>query len=88
MRTPRLGCPSSVPWAFLIPHEDWVRKNHAQILEELIYRGGLCSAEIVAVVEGREFRIMDGDEADRRLVELLDAWESARSAVHGPEGVG
>jgi hypothetical protein len=81
VHTPRLGCPSWVPWDFLAPHEAWAWKNHEQTLEKLASRGGLCASEMVAVVEGRRWRSMDDAEANRRLAELIEAWEIARARV-------
>jgi hypothetical protein len=48
----RLGVPRFVPWSILQPHEDQAKKNHSQSLEELARRGGLCPAEILAVLRG------------------------------------
>lgn len=69
------ACPRSVPWDFLAPHQAQAHKNHAQSLESLADRGGLCASEMVAVVEDRRWQAMSDDRAVSRLNELLAAWE-------------
>lgn len=70
-RTAMLGCPTSVPWDLLAPHEAQALRNHGgQSLERLAERGGLSPAELVAVVEDRAFRSMPLEEAVARVREL------------------
>lgn len=60
----QLGCPRSVPWSFLAPHEQQARYNHGQTLERLASRGGLSPAEMVAVLKGKPLReMLPSDEA-------------------------
>ncbi len=51
-----LGCPRSVPWAIVAPHEEQARRNHGQSLTRLAERGGLSPAELVAVLTDRSWR--------------------------------
>lgn len=44
------GCPGSVPWAMVAPHEAQALRNHAQSLERLHERGGLGLLELAAVL--------------------------------------
>ena len=70
----RLGCPRTVPWSFVAPHEGQALANHAQSLERLAQRGGLTPSELVAVVRGEELRavLARSDEvAIPMLLELL-----------------
>lgn len=66
-----IGCPSSVPWSALAPHEAWALRNHDQDLETLARRGGLGVCEMVAIIEGRRWTRMDNAAAIKRLLELL-----------------
>lgn len=52
----KLGCPRTVPWDFLRPHEQQALDNHSQSLAKLAERGGLGPAEMLAVVEDKSFR--------------------------------
>jgi len=47
------GCPESVPWSLLAPHEKQAWRNHSQTLERLAARGGLAVSEMVWIIEGR-----------------------------------
>lgn len=47
--------------------------NHRQTLERLAERGGLSPGELVAVMEGRDWRSMPIDESLRRLEVLIAA---------------
>jgi hypothetical protein len=73
----RMGCPRTVPWSLLAPHEAQAKRNHDQTLKRLAERGGLCPSEMVNVIEGRRW---DGDASDRiaipRLLELILAHEA------------
>lgn len=66
----RLGCPRSVPWAFVAPHEQQAKLNHSQTLERLAQRGGLSPSELVAVVRGEGYRVVMA-RRDRDAVPLL-----------------
>lgn len=69
-----LGCPRSVPWSFVAPHEAQALENHEQTLERLAQRGGLSPSELVAVVRGEGLRVvMRRRDADAvpLLLELL-----------------
>lgn len=69
------GVPFEVPWAFVAPHDAQARRNHGgQTLARLSERGGLCVSELVAVLEGRDWRDMPRPEAAARLRELLVSW--------------
>jgi hypothetical protein len=63
--------PLPLPWNVIAPHEDQALKNHGQTLARLRERGGLSACEAVAILEDREWRKMDDDEAFRRLAELV-----------------
>lgn len=70
----RLGCPRSVPWAFVAPHEAQARANHDQTLERLAQRGGLSPSELVAIVRGEGYRVVMArrdEDAVPLLLELL-----------------
>lgn len=71
----RLGCPRSVPWSFVAPHEAQARANHDQTLERLAERGGLSPSELVAVVRGEGYRVVmsrSDEDAIPLLLELLE----------------
>lgn len=51
-RLDQIGCPRSVPWEFVAPHERQALRNHEQTLDRLAERGGLSPGELVAVVRG------------------------------------
>jgi hypothetical protein len=44
------GCPPSVPWELVAPHERRARLNHDQSLERLAERGGLSPGELWCLV--------------------------------------
>lgn len=70
-----LGCPKSVPWSLVAPHERQAVSNHSQTLERLAQRGGLCPVELVAVLEGKDLSWMmetSSIEQIPRLLELLE----------------
>lgn len=72
-RAQALGCPRSIPWALIAPHEAQAKENHDQTLERLAERGGLDPDEAVAVLEDREWRPMDFEESIKALLALLEA---------------
>lgn len=69
-----LGCPTSIPWDMIAPHERQADRNHYQTLKRLAERGGLSPAEAVAVLEDREYRQMGNQEAADRLKAMVEAW--------------
>lgn len=66
----RAGCPRSIPWAMVAPHERQARSNHSQTLTRLAERGGLSARELVAVLTDRRYEdvVEFGDE--RMIIEL------------------
>lgn len=66
-----LGCPRSVPWNLVAPHEEQAHRNHGQTLGRLAARGGLSPAELVAVLEDRPFRYMSNKEVVEDLLRLM-----------------
>lgn len=66
-----LGCPDSVPWEKLEPHEAQAQRNHSQSLKRLAERGGLSACEAIAVLEDRPWhRMPDQLKMVLRLIEL------------------
>lgn len=64
---------SSIPWDMIQPHENQALKNHCgQTLERLAQRGGLSHCEAVAILEDRDWKLMDLDDAISRLKELTE----------------
>lgn len=62
----------TIPWAWLEPYEDAIRRNHGQSLEELARRGGMDWFEIYAAVCGKHLlKDYDGNIS----------WQQYRSAV-------
>lgn len=66
-----LGCPASISWALIAPHERQALRNHSQSLKRLAERGGLSACEAVAVLEDREWHKMTRKAAIARLNELI-----------------
>ncbi len=53
----RLGCPKSIPWDVIAPHEKQAMSNHGQqTLDTLDRRGGLWVTELLAVLSDRGYR--------------------------------
>ena len=50
------GCPASVPWSIVAPHDEQAQRNHNQTLEQLARRGGLSPGELAAVLRGEDLR--------------------------------
>jgi hypothetical protein len=71
------GCPMSVPWSLIAPHEAQAQRNHMQTLETLAVRGGLGPCEMVAVLEDRPWRRMSDADAMKRLRELVELLQRA-----------
>lgn len=71
------GCPETVPWDLLAPHEKQALRNHDQTLKRLAERGGLSPAEMVAVIEGSSIPFGKRDvDMLPRLLELIREYES------------
>jgi hypothetical protein len=68
-----LGCPRSVPWSLVLPHEAQAVKNHSQSLERLAERGGLAPSELLAVIGDRRFHTMDDATAIAELKAAIAA---------------
>lgn len=66
------GCPASVPWGLLAPHEKQALRNHNQTLTRLAERGGCSPCELVALIEERRHQRMTKEASARRLIELID----------------
>lgn len=66
-----LGCPKTIPFSLLAPHEKQAQHNHGQTLKRLAERGGLSPDEAVAVLEDREWHRMAKEESISRLNELV-----------------
>lgn len=66
-----LGCPRSVPWSLVAPHERQARANHSQSLERLAERGGLSPSELVAVLSGESLTYAIGRPATETVPLLL-----------------
>ena len=62
------GCPRSVPWSLVAPHEAQARDNHDQSLQRLAERGGLSVNELVSVLENRRYAY---DRTDLDALPLL-----------------
>ena len=63
-----LGCPRSVPWELVAPHEQTAWDNHGQSLNRLADRGGLYPAELCAVLEDRRHYSMPYFESVPKLL--------------------
>jgi len=68
---------ASVPWEFVAPHEAQARRNHDQTLRRLAERGGLSAKEMLAVVTGRNWLQIHGDQeqVQKQLLLVLDSWK-------------
>lgn len=72
------GCPVSVPWSLLAPHEEWAQWNHSQSLERLASRGGLGLHEMCCVIEHRKLWPLRPDADCLRLLRAhLLRWHDA-----------
>jgi hypothetical protein len=61
---PTPGCPESIPWEMLTPHETQAVRNHQQTLKELASRGGLSVREALFVLTDRRWTWEDIKGAD------------------------
>lgn len=73
-----LNAPTSIPWCLVAAHVDQAQRNHFTSLIALAERGGLCPAELVAVLEDRNDRPMDIDAAIRQLTALAIAFRAGQ----------
>lgn len=78
-----LGCPKSVPWRLLAPHESQALRNHDQTLQRLAERGGLCPSEMVAIIEDRRWHCMTIEDAVAQLLTALSPPASDDDAKGG-----
>ncbi len=81
-----LGCPESVPWDFLAPHEAQAQANHDQTLERLAERGGLDPTEMVCILEGWSWHkaaSLTLEQAIPRLNELLAKYHERTELANG-----
>lgn len=62
-----------VPWEWVAPHWEQAKKNHGQTLERLSERGGLAISELAAVLEDREWRRMEDEEAWCAVYATIDS---------------
>lgn len=72
---------TSVPWAFIAPHERQAQANHDQSLQRLAERGGLCLQEALAVVQDTTWTdtvYLTDRAAASQLRALLDDWHRLR----------
>jgi len=69
----QLGCPRTVPWSLVAPHEKRAFSNHGQTLRRLAQRGGLSPYELVRLLRDESLRFCRaGDNPDVHAVpELL-----------------
>lgn len=72
------GCPKSVPWSLVVPHEKQALRNHGgQSLEKLAHRGGLSPRELCLVLMGRplfpDFNEVSGEEAVEYILKRVAA---------------
>lgn len=64
----------AVPWGFVQTHRAQAERNHAQSLETLAQRGGLCPSALLAVVEHHRWRRLPEAGAEADLIAALGAW--------------
>lgn len=65
-------CPREIPFALVAAHESQTRKNHYQSVERLAARGGLTPSELMAILEDREWQLMDDQIAIDQLLQYLE----------------
>lgn len=54
---------AKVDWQFVADHGKQAQRNHYQTVERLAQRGGLSWCELAAVIENREYKNMDTNDA-------------------------
>jgi hypothetical protein len=67
---PPKGGLRSIPWSVIGPHEAQAKENHDQSLQRLAERGGLGSAEALAVLRDRPYRSVRGMTEEAADIEL------------------
>ncbi len=70
------NAPSSIPMVLVERHVDQAQRNHFASLEVIAQRGGVCPAELVAILEDREYRPVAFVDAMRQLSALATAFEA------------
>lgn len=75
---------TTVPWAFLAPHERQAFSNHSQTLKRLNERGGLCWSEMLAVLEDRAWEPIKEELAQDLVLVMMAAWRNANSSEAKP----
>lgn len=73
--TGRMAAPGerklTVPLAVVVAHERQAQRNHGQTVQRLKERGGLAWCELAAVLEDRDWRRMDQDEAHEAAMRIV-----------------
>ena len=75
----RIGGQRTVPWEFLLPHEQQALHNHGQTLERLAERGGLGWGEMLDIVNGAKWATshragVSTEEARRQVLAAIESW--------------
>ena len=65
----------TIPLALIQEHEAQAKANTGLPLDALERAGGITSAEAVAIIEDRPFRVMPLDEAIQTLARHVADWE-------------
>lgn len=68
----------NLPWEAILPHEAQAKKNHGQSLERLAERGGLSACEAIAILEDRDWKRMDEQDANVELALFLHDFYQAQ----------
>ena len=63
----------NLPWAIIEPHRARAFKTHGQTLERLAERGGLSVCEALAIIEDREWKMMELIPAFEQLAAIVAA---------------
>jgi hypothetical protein len=81
----KAGCPASIPWGLIAPHDAQAQKNHGgQSLERLAARGGLAPEEALAVLADKpwhELARLTTADAVGRLISLVEDYELEQQAL-------
>lgn len=64
-----------IPWEMILPHEKQSKKNHKQTLQRISERGGFSRCEAIAILEDREWTMIECEDADRKLREMVRLWK-------------
>ena len=79
-----LGCPRSVLWPAVAPHEKQALENHGQTLERLAQRGGLSPRELLAVLRGVGWHDVHEVPLAEAVQEILE--QTASTLDRNPRG--